>query len=109
MRIEFVTKDKAPRNLMCEVELYFPEGPLHGLKLSGLCIWRGEKGVFVTFPARSYEANGAKKFYDYLRPADSGEEGKKASWRLKDLILDAWKKREGVSGESVVEDGDVPF
>jgi hypothetical protein len=110
VRIEFVTKDKGPRNLLAEAELFFPaDGTLHGLKLTGFAIWRGEKGLFVTFPARSYIANGSNKFFDYLRPAESGEEGKKAGWRLKDAILDAYKKHAGISGESTLEDSDAQF
>lgn len=76
MRIDFIEKD-GPKNLIGEAELIFgPEdGPLEGLKLVGVSVWRSKEGdgtPFVTMPSRAWNEGAERRFFDLLRSA-SGE------------------------------------
>jgi hypothetical protein len=88
MRVQFVSKDNAPERLVCEAELVFDqEGPLAGLKLVGLCIWRDAEGeLFVTFPSRAFGAGSERRYFDYLRSADGtgGETRRLKAWILEE-------------------------
>ena len=88
MRVQFVSKDNAPERLVCEAELVFDqEGPLAGLKLVGLCIWRDVEGeLFVTFPSRAFGAGSERRYFDYLRSADGtgGETRRLKAWILEE-------------------------
>jgi hypothetical protein len=74
MQVQFVAKEHGPERLICEAELVFDEdSPLVGMKLVGFSLWRGVDGeVFVTFPARAFGAGADRRFFDLLRPAESG-------------------------------------
>ena len=55
-----------PAGKLADAELHFGgESPLAGLKLIGFSIWerRGGNGRNVTFPARSYAANGERRSF----------------------------------------------
>ena len=89
MTIKFFPYDKGtPAGKLADAELIFSGGPLDGLKLVGFSVWeRKGGGRNVTFPARTYSANGERRSYALLRPAgDSvGQD------RLRDIILGAYK------------------
>lgn len=108
MRLEFTPKKRGPANVVAEAELFFDaNGPLHGMKLSGITIWTGERGLYCTFPSRQYEdKTGKRVFFDFLRSADIGDEGKQATYRLKDWILREWRKH---NGDAPGDDGETPF
>jgi len=92
MIVRIVATDKgSPPGKLADAEVHFTEGPFEGLKLIGFGIWekRGGGGRNVTFPARSYSANGERRTYSLLRPAASDST---ASNRLRDLILDAYEE-----------------
>ncbi len=76
----------APANKLSEVSIEFPE---YGLRISGLTLWNGKNGTgqYVTFPAREYEKNGKKEYFDYIR----GIDGLEAVKRLKAEIVNAWQ------------------
>ncbi len=107
MRIEFQQrKSKGPANLVADAEVYFDaDGMFHGMKLVGFTLWRGDNGVFCTFPSRQYEGKEGKAYYDFLRSADSGAEGKKAMYAVKDAIVAAWQRESG----EVSDSDDAPF
>ena len=88
MRVVFVERTGGPERLVCEAEVVFEAeaGPLAGMKLVGFSLWRSAEGeVFVSVPARPYDAGGERRFFDLLRPI----EGQAASAkRLKAWILD---------------------
>jgi hypothetical protein len=88
MRVVFVERTGGPERLVCEAEVVFEAeaGPLAGMKLMGFSLWRSAEGeVFVSVPARPYDAGGERRFFDLLRPV----EGQAASVkRLKAWILD---------------------
>jgi hypothetical protein len=70
-------------------------GPLSGLKLIGFAIWeRRGGGRNVTFPARQYSVNGARRSYALLRAAN-GEPGAQDS--IRQQILDAYTRVEAAS------------
>lgn len=74
MRINFIlNRGGVPEGKLADVEIYFDEGCLAGLKLTGLTVWRGngEKSPYVTFPSRPYHDGERKRFYDYLRSGGS--------------------------------------
>ena len=77
---------------LADAELHFADVDLDGLKLLGFSIWRERdgKGRSVTFPSRSYDANGERRSFPLLRPIADGA----ARTRLRDLVLDAYAKHE---------------
>lgn len=56
----------SPPHKIAHVELVFDEGPLKGLKLTGLAVWRTEAGLAVTYPSRRTPAG---TWFNFLRPA----------------------------------------
>ena len=86
-----------PSGKLAEAEVIFEAdaGPLSGLKLIGFSIWeRRNGGRNVTFPARQYSVNGARRSCALLRPA-SGEFS--AQDPLRTCILDAYSRVEAAS------------
>ncbi len=70
MRVVFVEKSNGPERLVCDAEVIFEAeaGPLAGMKLVSFSVWRSVEGeLFVSLPARPYEAGGERRFYDLLR------------------------------------------
>ena len=91
MRVQFVPRENGPERLVCEAEVVFgPEcGPLSGTKLVGFSLWRSAEGeVYVTFPARSFGLASERKYYDYLRSAESGVSETK---KVKEWILEEFR------------------
>jgi hypothetical protein len=89
MRVNFVEVSTGPEKLLCEAEIVFEGGPLAGMKLVGLSVWRGPDGDrYVTFPSRAFGAGSERRYFDFLRSAD-GQLG--AAKRVKDWILDELK------------------
>ena len=86
MRVVFVERQNGPEKLACEAELVFDDdGPLAGMKLVGISVWKAEDGQFaVTFPARSFGAGGERRFFDYLRAVEPGSGEPR---RVKDWIV----------------------
>jgi len=93
MRVEFVEKSNGPERLVCDAEIIFDEeGPLAGMKLIGLSLWRAAEGqIFVTFPARSFGTGAERKFWDFLRPVNGN--GPEVSRAVKGWIIDAYRAR----------------
>src|SRR5258708_18424706 len=91
MRVTFVERPNGPERLITEAEIAFDDdGPLAGMKLVGLSIWRGQEGeLFVTFPARSFGVGGERRFFDLLRPVEAGSAEPR---RVKDWILDEYRR-----------------
>ena len=83
--------DGRPTGKLADAELHFAAGPLAGLKLIGFGIWEGRNGRTVTFPARQYSVNGARRSFTLLRPI-AARDATKAVW---DLILQAYADQEG--------------
>lgn len=77
------------RVAIADAEITFTAGPLAGLKLVGVSIWRGSKGLYVTLPARPSGTGLGRQYHDYLRPADDGD-GIMVVKKLKDQILEAF-------------------
>jgi DNA-binding cell septation regulator SpoVG len=69
-------------------------GGLSGMKLVSVCIWKSDKGLFVTFPARPGKGG---RYFEYLRPATAGNGAAKA---LRDEVLRQWETRK--AGEASV-------
>ena len=90
MRVVFVERPNGPERLVTEVEIVFDEdGPLAGLKLVGLSIWKGaDDALAVTFPARSFGVGGERRFFDYLRAVEPGAGDPR---RVKDWIVDEYR------------------
>jgi hypothetical protein len=90
MVVKIVGNDKgSPPGKLADAEIHFTEGPFEGLKLVGFSVWERKTGTGrnVTFPARSYSANGERRSFALLRPiADST-----AVNRLRDVILAAYE------------------
>ena len=86
-----------PAGKLADAEVVFEAdaGPLSGLKLLGFSIWeRRDGGRNVTFPARQYSVNGARRSYALLRAAH-GE--RNAQDPIRQCILDAYSRVEAAS------------
>jgi hypothetical protein len=91
MRVVFVERTGGPQRLVCEAEIVFESeaGPLAGMRLLGFSLWRSADGeVFVTVPARPYEAGGERRFFDLLRPVEGQAANAK---RTKAWILEQYR------------------
>jgi len=55
------------------------------MKLVGICIWRSDKGLFVTLPAKPGKGG---RYFDYLRAATAGNGTVKAR---KNEVLREWE------------------
>jgi hypothetical protein len=86
-----------PAGKLAEAELHFIDGPLEGLKLIGFTIWerKSGQGRNVTFPARSYSANGERRSFALLRPFSDST----AQNRIRDLILEAYAEHQALPTE----------
>ena len=93
MRMEFTARPGGPERLVCEAELVFDEeGPLEGMKLVGFTLWRSAEGeVYVTFPSRSWQTAGERRYFDFLRSVEAS--GQTVS-RVKSWIVEQWAARE---------------
>ena len=74
----------APRELVAEAEIPLDHGPLAGLTLTGIRVWRHEDGpFFVTFPTRP----AAGRPWQHIRATD----GQRTTVdQVKTRILQAW-------------------
>lgn len=78
-------------NIASEAEIHFEEGPLVGLRLSGICVRRTGHGLHVTLPARSYyDESGGKRYVDFLSALDGGE----ALRRFRQWVATEFEKKE---------------
>lgn len=78
---------------LADVEIYFEEGLLAGMKLVGCSVWRAKKGEkpTVLVPSRSYATAAGVRYYELLRAVD-GETEKKAVKSFKDYIREEYMK-----------------
>ena len=61
------------------------------MKLVGFSLWRTAEGeVYVTFPSRAFGAGTERRFFDYLRSAESAPGEVR---RVKDWILDEYRQK----------------
>ena len=91
------TESGTPPGKLADAEVTFDAdaGPFSGLKLVGFSIWtRRDGGKNVTFPARVYSVNGARRSFALLRPANGEPSTQDA---LRELILDAYSRVEAHS------------
>ena len=48
------------------------DGPLAGVKLVGFSLWKSADGeVYLIFPSRACGVGGERRYFDYVRTADS--------------------------------------
>jgi hypothetical protein len=88
MRVEFVNREGGPERLVTEAEILFEQGPLAGLKIVGLSLWRSPDGeIYVTFPSRAFGLGGERRFFDFLRGVDGDVAAVK---RLKSWIVEQY-------------------
>jgi hypothetical protein len=83
-----------PKGKLADVEVIFEAdaGPLSGLTLVGFAIWeRRDGGKNVTFPARPYSVNGARRNFLLLRSSNRAPEAQEP---LRQCILDAYSRLE---------------
>jgi len=88
----FIRRQGRSEKLVAEVEIVFGDDAavLSGMKLVGVCIWKSDTGLFVTFPAKPGKSG---RYFDYLRPATAGNGMVKA---LKDEVLRQWEAVQAV-------------
>ena len=91
--VKIIPNDKGkPPGKLADAEVIFEAdaGPLSGMKLVGFAVWErrdGEKNV--TFPARQYSVNGARRSFALLRPSTEDRSTQDA---IRDCILDAYSR-----------------
>ena len=86
-----------PPGKLADAEVIFEAdaGPLSGLKLVGFAVWeRRDGGKNVTFPARQYSVNGARRNFLLLRSSNRALEAQEP---LRQCILDAYSRVEAAS------------
>ena len=98
MSVKILPNQKgSPAGKLADAEVIFEAdaGPLSGMKLVGFAVWeRRDGGRNVTFPARQYSVNGARRSFALLRPSTEDRSTQDA---IRDCILDAYNR------------ADVPF
>ena len=85
---------RKPSGKLADAEVIFEAdaGPLSGLTLVGFAIWeRRDGGKNVTFPARPYSVNGARRHVLLLKSSNRAPE---AQDPLRQCILDAYSRLE---------------
>ena len=94
MRVRFEEVTTGPERLICDAEIVFDEGILEGCKLVGFKLWRGPDGsVYVTVPSRSFNIEGDRRYFDYLRDASEPPQFTPgAVRRVKLAIVEAWRE-----------------
>src|SRR5438552_13048230 len=95
MSVKIIPNEKgSPAGKLADAEVVFEAdaGPLSGLKLIGFSVWeRRDGGRNVTFPARQYSVNGARRSFALLRSASDDRTTQDA---IRDCILDAYTRVE---------------
>ena len=84
----------SPPGKLADAEVIFEAdaGPLSGMKLIGFSVWeRRDGGKNVTFPARQYSVNGARRSVALLRPST---EDRSVQDAIRECILDAYSRVE---------------
>jgi hypothetical protein len=93
--VKIIPNDKGnPPGKLADAEVIFEAaaGPLSGLKLIGFAVWeRRDGGKNVTFPARQYSVNGARRSFALLR---CSTEDRSTQDAIRDCILDAYNRVE---------------
>ena len=93
--VKIIPNDKGnPPGKLADAEVIFEAdaGPLSGLKLIGFSVWeRHGGGKNVTFPARQYSVNGARRNFLLLRSSNRALEAQEP---LRQCILDAYSRLE---------------
>ena len=96
--VKIIPNEKGnPPGKLADAEVVFEAeaGPLSGLKLVGFSVWeRRDGGKNVTFPARQYSVNGARRTFALLRPSS---EDRSAQDAIRERILDAYNRLEEAS------------
>ena len=91
--VKIIPNDKGkPPGKLADAEVIFEAdaGPLSGLKLVGFAVWeRRDGGKNVTFPARQYSVNGARRSFALLRPSTEDRTTQDA---IRDCIVDAYNR-----------------
>lgn len=83
MRISFIPSENT--GIVAEGSITFEEPALQGLKLVGFSVRSGERGLYVTFPARAYGMGSQRKYFSYIQPVKEGD--RRVEYVLKDWIL----------------------
>jgi hypothetical protein len=96
MRVHYVLNHGGtPQSKLADVEIFFEEGLLAGMKLVGCSVWRAKKGEKPTIlvPSRSYATAAGVRYYELLRAAapDSDSE-KKVVKGFKEYIREEYMK-----------------
>lgn len=90
VKVTFVTHEGGPERLLADAELYFPDGPLAGMKMVGFSLWQSPDGeVYVTFPSRSFGSSTERRYFEYLRSGNTDDPGA-GPRRVKEWIKDAF-------------------
>ena len=96
--VKIIPNDKgSPSGKLADAEVIFEAdaGPLSGMTLVGFAVWeRRDGGRNVTFPARQYSVNGARRSFALLRPSSEDRSSQDA---IRDRILDAYTRLEAAS------------
>lgn len=92
--VKIIRNEGNPPGKLADAEVIFEAaGPLSGLKLVGFAVWeRRDGGKNVTFPARQYSVNGARRSFALLR---SSTDDRTTQDAIRECILDAYSRVEG--------------
>jgi hypothetical protein len=96
MRVHYVLNHgSTPASKLADVEIFFEDGLLAGMKLVGCSVWKAKKGdqPTVLVPSRSYATVGGVRYYELLRAAAPDADAQKTTVRtFKDYIREEYLK-----------------
>ena len=88
----------APDNLLVEAEVPILDGPLAGLKVTGIRVWRKHEdgSLFASFPAKVFgSGKGKARYWEYLRAGDGKAETAQAARERILAEFQAYRERDG--------------
>jgi hypothetical protein len=97
LEVRFIGNDGTkPKSVLAEAEVVFidPDSPLHGTKLVGFAVRRGDSGgTYVTLPSRAFGMGDDRRYFDLLRAvSDDHDTARGTIIRVKVWIKDEWKR-----------------
>ena len=109
MRVSMLVTHDDPNGRLADVEIFFEEGLLEGLKLTGISIGehKEKKYKYVLLPSRKYRGADGYRYFNYLRDGEGIDSAK----AFKHYLLQQYEARveEKKIEEPRYDEEDLPF
>ncbi len=82
--------------LLAEAEIYIDGGHagipyIGGMRIAGLRVWQGERGLYVTMPSRPVGMGESRKYIQHLAPIDRGRAGELQARRISEWVINEFQ------------------